>query len=420
MSSPAGRIPATNADRIPSEFRTYWEKRDAPGVRRARRAFKALFRFDVLPPEEKVRKFAFGYYDADPVADAFVDEVYLGLDENQRRRILEQAIEHGVETVGDAPDSMVRLFEEFDREPDWLDRDLVELGAKTFRHYGPAVFSLAGAGTLLGYTESSVVKPLAYTGAYAGESALTRFMGTSRFWIDVSEPSALMPGGAGRTTALRVRVLHALIRRRLIERPEWDLESWGVPISQSDALVTLIAGSLTPGFGLRLMGYRTPLTEIEAMMHFWRYIGHLIGVQPRWYPADVKEAVQLSAVFFIKRAFTAGQDGVELIESYPAAFKPERGTPLGKRLRDEVNYRVQLGYTRCFLPGHFYRRYEMPNPWPWALHPLLQAPAIFAVETMRRHSATVDRLQDRYARWRRETWWRNEMGDQPSQFHFRP
>ena len=91
---------------------------------------------------------------------------------------------------------------------------------------------------------------------------------------------------------------------------------------------------------------------------------------------------------------------------------------LRKRLRDEINYRAQVGYTRYFLPGRFYRGYDMPNAWPWALHPLMQAPAILIVDTLRRHSPAVQRLQDRYARWRRESWWRNEMGE--AQSHFKP
>ena len=40
------------------------------------------------------------------------------------------------------------------------------------------------AATLLGYTESSIVKPLAFTGSYAGDTALNRFMETARFWIE--------------------------------------------------------------------------------------------------------------------------------------------------------------------------------------------------------------------------------------------
>jgi hypothetical protein len=409
---------ATAEDRVPDEFLGFWQRVDRPRVLRAREACRKLLRFDPIPEDARVRAFAHGYYDADPVAEAFVDEVYGSRGANEGRRMLDRAIAHGVGSLSDAPDSMLRLFEEFERPPDWLQRDLVESGATLFRRYGPAVFSFAGVETLLGYTESSIVKPLALTGAYAGDTALNRFMETARFWIDVSEPGGLDPGGAGRATAMRVRVMHVFLRRRLIAHPDWDLAAWGVPISQSDALITLMSSSLTPGLAMHLMGYRSSSREIEAMMHYWRYIGHLLGVQPRWYPETVREGLQLSAVFLLKCAGTAGADGVELVESYPRAFTPKTGTRWRKRLRDEVNYRAQVGYTRYFLPGRFYRRYDMPNAWPWALHPLAQAPAILLVDTLRRHSRTVARLQDRYARWRRERWWRNEMGEKQS--HFKP
>ena len=396
---------------FPSDFGTYWKKAETPAVRRACRAFKAVFRFDLLPSAENLEKLGSGYYDGDPLADAFVDTLDAASSSTELWRMFEQAVEHGIDTVPDAPESLIELFAELDHDPDWIDHQLVERGAKSFRRYGPSVFSLAGAATLLGYTESSIAKPLSLTGAYIGDSALRRHMQTARFWIDVSEPGGLRQGGRGRATAMRVRVMHAVVRRKVIAHREWDTTAWGVPICQSDALLTLIAGSLGPGFGLRLMGYRTTIAEIEAMMHFWRYVGHLMGVRPRWYPADVKEAIQISAVFAVKRSFGAGADGVELIESYPAAFRPKPGTTLRQRLRDELNYRAQLGYTRYFLPRGFYRRYGLPNPWPWALHPLLQAPLIFIVESARRRSATVERFQDRYASWRRESWWRNEMGD---------
>lgn len=56
------------------------------------------------------------------------------------------------------------------------------------------------------------------------------------------------------------------------------------------------------------------------------------------------------------------------------------------------------------------------SPWPWALHPLLQFPANFAASTLARHNRRVADRLDRYQRWRRETWWRNEMGDKQSHF----
>ena len=404
------------AEPIPTEFLGYWDRFDTPGMRRARRLCRTVLRFDPIPHEDRVLDFARGYYDADPVAEAFVDEVYGGLGSKVGRKMLDQAIEHGFESVPDAPESMQRLFDEFERPPEWLDPAKVEHGAALFRRFGPSVFSFAGVETLLGYTESSIVKPLSFTGGYAGDSALNRFMETARFWIDVSEPGGLEPGGAGRATAMRVRVMHVFIRRHIVEHPEWQIEAWGVPISQSDALVTLMSSSLTPGLAMHLMGYRTSRREIETLMHYWRYIGHLLGVQPRWYPETFVEGLQLSTVFLLKCAKTAGADGVELVESYPRAFTPKPGTPWRRRLRDEVNYRAQVGYTRFFLPGRFYRKYDMPNPWPWALHPLLRAPGIFVVDTLRRHVPPIAAQVDRYARWRRNTWWLNEMGDKESKF----
>jgi hypothetical protein len=190
-----------------------------------------------------------------------------------------------------------------------------------------------------------------------------------------------------------------------------------VPISQSEMIIPLLDGSLATGFALKLMGHRTTMAEIDAMIHFWRYVGHIMGVQPRRFPETVKEGIQLSAMYMLERSYLAGDDGIELVESYPRAFAPTPGTGVRKRIRDEFNYRAQLGYTRFFLPGRFYRRYDMPRPWPWALHPLAQAPVNFAASTLGRHSRRAGDALDRYQRWRRERWWRNEMGDRRARFH---
>jgi hypothetical protein len=403
-------------DRSPTEFEVYWEALEQPKVKRARAASRRLLRFDPFPAEETVRGFADGYYDADPVAEAFVDEVYLGRSPNEGRRMLDQALRDGVDAVSDAPDSMRRLFAEAERDPDWLDPDRVEIGAKVFRRLGPSAFSFAGATTLLAYTENSIVKPLALTGTYAGDSALNRFMETARFWIETTEPGGLEPGGLGRATAMRVRIMHVFIRRRLLQHPEWDLDAWGMPISQSDMTIPLLSSSLATGFGLKTMGHRTSMREIDAMMHLWRYIGHIMGAQSPHYPETVRGGIQIFNMYMLKKANQAGDDGRELVESYPRAFVPETGTPWRKRVRDEVNYRAQLGYTRFFLPPGFYRSYDMPQPWPWALHPLAQFPANFVASTLARRIRPVGRALERFQRWRRRSWWRNEMGDRQAAF----
>ena len=139
-------------------------------------------------------------------------------------------------------------------------------------------------------------------------------------------------------------------------------------------------------------------------------------MQPDWYPRDFQESIQLMFAAFVKRAYSAGDDGKELVESYLPAFAPTPGTPWPKRIRDEVNYRMQIGYTRFWSLPLTYRRHDMPNPWPWAIHPLLQFPVMISLETFRRLVPPADRLADRYQRWRRETWYRNETGGAEAEF----
>src|SRR5690606_8924233 len=122
--------------------------------------------------------------------------------------------------------------------------------------------------TLMAYAENSVAKPLALTGAYAGASTKHRFLETAAFWVDISEPGGTAQGARGRAAALRVRVMHVFVRKKLLSHPEWDLTAWGAPINQADALLTLMGGSVAPGLALKAVGYRTSRREIEALMHF--------------------------------------------------------------------------------------------------------------------------------------------------------
>jgi hypothetical protein len=215
---------------------------------------------------------------------------------------------------------------------------------------------------------------------------------------------------------MRVRIMHVFLRQRITRHPQWNLAAWGKPINQAEATITLLSGGYGAGLGMHKLGYRSTTADIDAMMHFWRYVGHLMGVQPRWYPADLREAGQLMTLYFAKRVFGAGEDGRELIESYPRAFTPKPDTALPKIIRDQFNYRIQLGYTRYFLPGRFYRSYDMPNPWPWALLPPLQIPINLTIDLLAHASPRIARLHDRFARWRRNTWFRNEMGDRDAHF----
>jgi hypothetical protein len=240
--------------------------------------------------------------------------------------------------------------------------------------------------------------------------------------------------------------MHVFVRARLLGHPEWDLDAWGVPISQADALLTLMGGSVAPGLGLRAMGFRPSREDIEATMHFWRYVGHLMGVRPRWYPESLREGVQLGFVALLKRANGAGEDGVRLCRSYAEAFAPEsspratrdlevrapganscapdaplrvlseRLASLGRHARSRLSHRVHLGYTRFFLPPPIHRANGLPDAGIFALYPLACFPFVFATESLRRASPELDALGDRLARAHRRRWLERHTGGRAAEY----
>jgi hypothetical protein len=383
----------------PTEFR-YWENEGQPWVKAVRTAGR-LLGFDPAPPRDVVDAVAAMYEDGDPLADAFLDEVGSAKD---ARAMFSKAARDGIASVPDAPATLRALFADVESSPAWLDLDQVERGARVFRRYGAAVFHFAGTITLAGYSESSVAKPLALAGGYVGGSARRRFLDTVSFWIEVSEPRGLAKGAPGWVTSLHVRLGHALVRRRLLGHPAWNRAAWGIPISQADALFTLMGGSIAPGLAMRAMGFRTSRADIQALLHFWRWVGHIVGVKPRWYPTTPEDAMKLAFLGLARGAGLSGDDGRMLCQSYANAFAPDPSDRLTERLRARLSHGVHLGYTRFFLPPWIYRRNKLPSAGLWALHPLAQMPFVFTLESLRRVSPAIDDALDLTRRRMRRAW----------------
>lgn len=406
-----------SGERIPGEFH-YWRNLPTPRIQHARKVFRRMFGFDPDLPESVINTYAASYYEADPVAEAFVDEAYIHGNPVKGRAMLDLALEKGVDAVPDAPESMKRLFAEREKAPEWLDIAMVRQGAKVFRRFGPKLFNFFGAITLEGYINNSVVKPLILTGAYAGEGTRSRFLETAAFWIDVSEPAGLEPGGDGWKTTMRVRIMHVFVRRRLMSHPEWKMDDWGVPISQADALVTLMAGCVAPGYFLRVAGFRTSKEDILAMMHFWRYVGYLMGVQPPWYPETVEDGLKFSFLAFASGAGKAGEDGVMLCRSFNEAFKPldKPGAGLLDKVRAGLDHRIHQGFVNFFVSKTTRQRSGIPSAGLWRFYPLAGAPLVFTADTLRQHFPKVDDMMDTVTRYRRRKWLERHMEKRKAEY----
>ncbi|HEY1974355.1 MAG TPA: hypothetical protein VGH89_40850, partial [Pseudonocardia sp.] len=216
----------SDVQQIPSSFR-YFENRDGEVGHRLAGLLGRFVAGPLALPDEVATELGRDRDRADPLSDAYVRAAFeRGLAKNVRR-LVDQALDEGIESVPDAPPELVALFAQLDTEPEWLDWRRVERGAAVLRRYGVDAFYYFGLISLEGYRVEMIHKPLVLTGSYTGGTAFGRYLETCRFWLDTSEPGALRPGGTGRRVAVTVRVMHSLIRRAVVKHPEWDAERLG-------------------------------------------------------------------------------------------------------------------------------------------------------------------------------------------------
>ncbi|CAE6528581.1 unnamed protein product [Rhizoctonia solani] len=98
----------------------------------------------------------------------------------------------------------------------------------------------------------------------------------------------LTPGEEGWRSVVRVRLLHGVARRRIMERarhpeqgiPGYDFDADGYPINQEDLAATLSSFCSAPLFCLSRLGYHPSVSDKEAYIALWRHIGYYMGVDP--------------------------------------------------------------------------------------------------------------------------------------------
>lgn len=210
--------------------------------------------------------------------------------------------------------------------------------------------------------------------------------------------------------------MHVSVRSRVASHGEWDLEKWGLPISQTYMTLTLIAGSVTPGLALWVLGYQTTPREIRALIHFQKYMGYLLGVRMTWYPETIGDSLRLLLMTVLSRSHDSGEHGRELIESYPQAFAPRDGHRGLKRLREHYNFRINSVYSAMFMGPGTRRKYSMPKVLPWMIIPIVRFPLITAMELTRRFVPGAAGVHEKIMCAHRENWYRAQMEGREAQF----
>lgn len=191
------------------------------------------------------------------------------------------ALADGLDAVPDASPSLKEFFEAVETDPPWLDRDLVEEGAHVMRRFGRSAADVLLQLSLIGgYRFGGPPDLLVATGGLTGDSARRRLAETQAWTLAVGTPGELALRAEGWRLTVHVRAMHALVNHSLERR--WDVERWGLPINQADQAGTLglFDGALL--IGVRALGVPVSRRESRAVMHLWKYVGWLMGVDEQW------------------------------------------------------------------------------------------------------------------------------------------
>lgn len=264
-----------------------------------------------------------------------------------------------------APRALRDFLAEVTAVPGWVDWALVDEGAAVLRRLGQnAADVLLQLSLVGGYRFGGPTDLLVATGALTG-GTLRRLAETQEWTVGLSEPGALRVGGPAWRATVRVRVGHALVGASF--DGTWDTARWGLPVNQADQAATLGLFDGTLILGCRALGVRIPPSDSRALMHLWKWVGHLLGVHPDFLVDDERARHRLNYHLLLAQAGVS--DAGPLLARAVVAAQAERtypGPAWWRPWRARFERERLLSMLTAFLGVRSMRELGLPPRPPWA------------------------------------------------------
>lgn len=330
----------------------------------ARGAARTMRRFvpgDPEPTPAERRRQAEALVRGDPVADALARAI--AVDGTVSMDRFRTALEHGVPAVADAPGPLVDFFAAVEARPGWVDERLLARGADVCLRGGLTSLDILGDSSLMGgYRSSATTQVLVGTGRLLGPETNLRVAETSEWWHAVVRPGGMARHADGWRLTVHVRLMHAMVNRHFLDRG-WDVDDWGLPVNQYDQAGTLALFSTSFLVSLRALGVPVTRAEGRAVMHLWRYVGWLMGVDEHWL---AESEAQGRRNFYHAMLFSPGPDENSRRLARSLADSHRRtGFERFTRARRWLAYRKHLSLVRLFQGRSGMAELGLPRALPW-------------------------------------------------------
>ncbi|TNE50956.1 MAG: DUF2236 domain-containing protein [Bacteroidetes bacterium] len=267
----------------------------------------------------------------DPLADGALRRLVEEKGPAEARNLFDRLIRQIEMPIESLPASLQEYWSATDRLPDWADWAQIRQANALFLDHGPKflIFLYYKSLPLL-YTDARGAKVLIRTGrlthqADKQEIFTRRIAETGQFLLTVMAPEALQPGGPGIRAIQKIRLIHAAIRYFVQHDAAWDAEAWGLPINQEDMALTLMTFSVALTDALDTFQIKEEPARLEAYLHTWTAIGHVLGIDVDLLPKNRLEARALMEYILLRQS-APSEDGKLLMQAlirFAHAITPE-------------------------------------------------------------------------------------------------
>lgn len=267
--------------------------------------------------------------------DQVVDAIFEDGDVAKVNAVLNSLIKNDQLVPEDLPQVVHDYFENTAILPDWADMDLINQGEELFVNYSLMAFSILGCASLpVCYSGAIGAKVLGITGELE-DHVNRRVIETFFMVVYVMSEGGLAKGGRGIRAAQKVRLMHAAIRHLILtdfthptiaESPlanmastladvlglqTWNLKKDGYPINQETMGFTYLTFSYVILRSMQIMKIKLSKAEKDAYFHCWNVVGHIMGVDERFYCNNMEDAEKLWNLVY-PRLRASSPEGIEL------------------------------------------------------------------------------------------------------------
>ncbi len=271
----------------------------------------------------------------DPTADEVIQSIFETGQARAVGRLMADLNRNLQEIPAHLPQIVKDYFVSQAKLPDWADQKQMQTGAAFFQKHQEEILSMLGFLSLPYCYAAADGARVLHLSERIREQTQRRLLETGQFVLDVMHPDAFQPQGAGYSSILKVRLMHAAVRFHILQSGKWE-PAWGLPINQEDMGGTNGAFSWLVVRGLRKIGHFPSQKETEAYFHLWNVIGHLLGVRQELLPRTGKEAYWLDKRIS-ERHFRKSEAGVALTRALMQLF------------RENEQIRLPEGFTESYM-----------------------------------------------------------------------